>query len=110
MKNLILIIATSLGLFVLGSFANSDRPKVMYKQLPLYFKDNGEFRCPGSKIKGPRKELITKNLLERFGIPVATRFQEDPASEVSCIYFWTCTGFGNSSTSLIILNNCVHNE
>ena len=65
----------SLGLFVLGTFANSDPPKAMYKRLPLSFKDNGELRCPGSKIKGPRKDLLTKNLLNRFGITVATRFQ-----------------------------------
>ena len=70
----------SLGLFVLGTFANSephDQPKIMYKEkLPLYFKDNGELRCPGSSIKdGPRKALLTKRLLNRFGITVATRFQ-----------------------------------
>ena len=75
MKNLTLIIAMSLGLFVLGTFATSDPPKAMYKRLPLSFKDNGELRCPGSKIKGPRKDLLTKNLLNRFGITVATRFQ-----------------------------------
>ena len=44
MKNLILIIAMSLGLFVLGTFANSDKldpsnpPKVIYKE-----------KFPGSK-------------------------------------------------------------
>ena len=83
MKNLTLIIGMSLGLFVLGTFANSeqrdpsDQPKIMYKEkLPLYFKDNGELRCPGSSIKdGPRKALLTKRLLNRFGITVATRFQ-----------------------------------
>ena len=75
MKNLALIIAMSLGLFALGTFANSDPPKAMYKRLPLSFKDNGELRCPGSKIRGPRKDLLTKNLLNRFGITVATRFQ-----------------------------------
>ena len=91
----------SLGHFVLGTFANSDRSKAMYKQLPLSFKDNGELRCPGYKrIKGHRKYLLTKNILERFSITVFTRFQEDPAREDSCIYFWTCTGFGTSSTAL----------
>ena len=75
MENITLILAMSLGLFVLGTFANSDPPKAMYKRLPLSFKDNGELRCPGSKIKGPRKDLLTKNLLNRFGITVATRFQ-----------------------------------
>jgi hypothetical protein len=76
MKNLTLIIVMFLGLFVLGTFANSDRPRALYKgKLPLNFKDNGELRCPGSKIKGPRKDLLTKNLLNRFGITVATRFQ-----------------------------------
>ena len=75
MKNLTLILAMSLGLFVLGTFANSDPTKAMYKRLPLSFKDNGELRCPGSKIQGPRKDLLTKNLLNRFGITVATRFQ-----------------------------------
>ena len=91
----------SLGHFVLGTFANSDRSKAMYKQLPLTFKDNGELRCPGYKrIKGHRKYLLTKNILERFSITLFTRFQEDPAREDSCIYFWTCTGFGTSSTTL----------
>ena len=75
MKNLTLFLVMSLGLFVLGTFANSDTPKAMYKRLPLSFKDNGELRCPGSKIRGPRKDLLTKNLLNRFGITVATRFQ-----------------------------------
>ena len=88
MKNLTLILGMSLGLFVLGTFANSepyDQPKIMYKEkLPLYFKDNGELRCPGSSIKeGPRKALLTKRLLNRFGITVATRFQ------VIC-YFLRC--------------------
>ena len=57
MKNLILILAMSLGLFVLGIFATSDKldpsnmPKFMYKEkLPIFFKGNG-----GSRIKGPRK-------------------------------------------------------
>ena len=47
----------SLGLFVLGTFANSDKldpsntPKFMYKEnLPIFFKDNG-----GSRIKGRRQ-------------------------------------------------------
>ena len=46
MKNLTLIIAMSLGLFVLGTFANSDQPKAMYfgssrnAKLPLFFKGN----------------------------------------------------------------------
>ena len=83
MKNLTLIIGISLGLFVLGTFANSeqrdpsDQPKIMYKEkLPLYFKDNGELICPGSSIKdGPNKALLTKRLLNRVGITVATRFQ-----------------------------------
>ena len=55
-----------LGHFVLGTFANSDRKKI----------------------------------LRRFGIAVATRFQEDPVRNDSCINFWTCTGFGTSSTFL----------
>ena len=100
MKNLTLILAMSLGLFALGTFANSDPPKAMYKRLPLSFKDNGELRCPGSKIKGPRKDLLTKNLLNRFGITVATRFQDDPAREDSCIFFWVCSGFHTDSISI----------
>ena len=101
MKNLTLIIVMSLGHFVLGTFANSDGSKAMYKQLPLSFKDNGELWCPGFKrIKGHRKYLLTKNILERFSITLFTRFQEDPAREDSCIYFWTCPRFGTSSTAL----------
>ena len=44
MKNLTLIIALSLGLFVLGTFANSGTIKAMFKKrgqgrdLPLFFK------------------------------------------------------------------------
>ena len=63
MKNLILILAMSLGLFALGIFATSDKldpsnlPKAMSKEkLPIFFKDNGE----GPRIKGPRKALKTK--------------------------------------------------
>ena len=54
----------------------------MYKQLPLYFKDNGEFRCPGSKIKGLRKDLITTNLLERFGITVTYSIVKDSSADL----------------------------
>ena len=95
MKNLNLIIALSFGLFVLGTFADSDPTKAMYKRLPLSFKDNGELRCPGSKIKGPRKDLLTKNLLNRFGITVATRFQ------VIC-YFLILMTFMRAKYNLVI--------
>ena len=104
MKNLILILGMSLGLFVLGTFANSeqqdppDQPKIMYKdKLPIYFKDNGELRCPpGSSIQeGPRKALLTKRLLNRFGITVATRFQ------VIC-YFLILMTFMRAKYNLVI--------
>ena len=90
-----------LGHFVLGTFANSNGSKAMYKQLPLSYKDNGDLRCPSFKrIKEHRKYLMSKNILERFSITVFTRFQEDPAKEDSCVHFWTCTGFGTNSTAL----------
>ena len=82
MKNLTLILGMSLGLFVLGTLADSepyDQPKIMYKEkLPLYFKDNGDFHCPGSRIKGQeniRKVLRRKNLHKIFNITKDTRFQ-----------------------------------
>ena len=92
-----------LGHFVLGTLANSNGSKGIYKQLPLSFKDNGELQCPGFKfnfMKRQNKDILEKHLLERFGITPMTRFQEDPAREDSCIYYWTCTGFGTSSTAL----------
>ena len=93
----------SLGLFVLGTFANSNGSKAMYKQLPLSFKDNGELRCPGFKfnlMKGQNMDMFKKYVLETFGITPMTSFQEDPTREDNCIYYWTCTGFDTRSTAL----------
>ena len=64
----------SLGLFVLGTFANSIKldpsnlPEAMSKEkLPIFFKDNGE----GSRIKGPRKSLKTN--IFTFGLCMPQR-------------------------------------
>jgi hypothetical protein len=91
-----------LGLYVLGTYASSGTIKAMFKKrgqgrdLPLYFKDNGELRCPGSIIASQRSR---GNVLKRFGITVATRFQEDPTREDYCKFFWTCDAFHSGSKS-----------
>ena len=92
-----------LGHFVLETFANSDRSKAMYKQLPLSFNDNGELQCPGFKfnlMKGQNMDILKNYLLQIFGTTPMTRFQEDPAREDNCIFYWTCTAFDTRSTAL----------
>ena len=89
MKNLTLIIVISLGLLVIGTFANSNRmtsedtfsifqrewnrtyansnqTKVMYKgKLPVYFKDNGRLQCP--EANPDFKGKLRKFFEGRFG-------------------------------------------
>ena len=102
MNNLTLIIAMSLGLLVLGTFANSNRmtsedtfsifqrewnrtytnsnqTKVMYKgKLPVYFKDNGRLQCPEAnpEFKGKLRKFFER----RFG----TFWQDFARFQVIC--------------------------